>query len=219
MSVPPSPRATVKRVPKRARYDRETIHAVLDAGRVCHLGFAVDGQPYVIPIVYGRDGDVLYLHGSAASRAMRQADGVDVCATVTLVDGLVVARSAFHHSLNYRSVVVLGRARLVPDDGKEHALRCITDHVLPGRWDECRPATAAELRATAVLELDLAEASAKIRAEGVHDDDEDLGLPIWAGVVPVVESLGAPEPMPDVPDGVALPAALTDRGRGTPAGS
>lgn len=210
MTGPASERSTVRRVPGRGRYEREAIHAVLDAGRVCHLGFTVDDQPFVIPIVYGRDGDTLYLHGSVASRALRAAgSGLPVCATVTLVDGLVLARSAFHHSLNYRSVVVLGTATVVPDDRKADALRVITDHVVAGRWDECRPATAKELRATTVLALPLDEASAKIRAEGANDDEDDHGLPIWAGVVPLREVQGEPEPSPDVPPGTPLPAGLT----------
>ncbi len=213
MTRPASGRSTVRRLPARGHYDRDTIHAVLDATRVCHLGFAVEGQPYVIPVIHGRDGDTLYLHGSAASRAMRAAgSGLPVCVTATLVDGYVLARSAFHHSLNYRSVVVLGTATAVVDEAaKRHALEVITDHVVPGRWAECRPVTPTELRATSVIAVPLDEASAKIRAEGVHDDEGDLGLPIWAGVVPITEVLGDPVAAPDVPEGTPLPAGLAAR--------
>jgi uncharacterized protein len=187
-------RTQVKRLPKRASYDKAQVYSILDEGRVCHVGFAVDGQPYVIPTGYARVDDGLYLHGSAASRMLRALDeGVPVCVTVTLVDGLVLARSAFHHSVNYRSVVVLGRARLVVDpDEKIQALRSFTNHLVPGRWEEVRPPNEQELKATSVLALPLSEVSAKIRTGQPLDDEEDYSLPIWAGVVPVHTEWGEP---------------------------
>jgi hypothetical protein len=193
----PTERTQVRRLPKRGVYDKAQVHAILDEGRICHVGFVVDGQPFVIPTGYARSGDQIYIHGSAASRMMRaSAAGVDVCATVTLVDGFVLARSAFHHSINYRSVVVLGKARLVTDpDEKREALRCFTNHVVAGRWDEVRQPAPAEMKATSVLALPLEEVSAKVRTGGPVDDEEDYSLPVWAGVVPVRAALG--EPVPD----------------------
>src|SRR5262249_23995964 len=172
--LPPSERATVRRLPKRAAYDRATIDAILDEALHCHLGFVVDGQPYVIPTIHARVGDRVYVHGSAASRMLRTlADGVAACLTVTLVDGLVFARSAFHQSMNYRSVVVLGTARAVVEAGEKlAALRAVVEHVVPGRWSEVRPPNERELRATSVLSLSLAEASAKIRTGGPLDHQE-----------------------------------------------
>lgn len=183
----PTERTQVRRLPKRGVYDRSRIHAILDEGFLCHVGFLVDGQPYVIPTGYVRAGDQIYLHGSAASRMLRSLDqGIDVCLTVTLVDGFVLARSAFHHSMNYRSVVVLGKARLVgtPEE-KWEALRRFTNHIVPGRWDEVRQPTAQELKATSVLALALDEASAKVRTGPPVDDEEDYALSVWAGVVPL----------------------------------
>jgi len=193
----PTERTTVRRLPKRGVYDREQIYAILDEGFVCHVGFAVDGQPYVIPTGYGRDGDRIYLHGSSASRMLRTLDGgVHVCVTVTLVDGFVLARSVFHHSMNYRSVVALGSAQLLTDrDEKLAALRCVTNHIVPGRWEEARQPTDQELKATSVLVLPIDEVSAKVRTGGPIDDEEDYSLPVWAGVVPVRPRLG--EPIPD----------------------
>ena len=192
----PTDRTQDKRLPKRASYDKAQVYAILDEGRVCHVGFVVDGQPYVIPTGYARVDDLLYLHGSAASRMLRALDeGVPVCVTVTLVDGLVLARSAFHHSVNYRSVVVLGRARLVSDpEEKLLALRSFTNHLVPRRWDEVRPPNDQELKATGVLALPLAEVSAKIRTGPPLDDEEDYLLPIWAGVVPARTEWGKPIP-------------------------
>ncbi len=181
-------------MPKRGVYDRETVHAILDEGLVCHVGF-VDGEtPLVIPTAYGRQGDTLYLHGSAASRMLRGlAGGVNVCVTVTLLDGLVMARSAFHHSMNYRSVVILGKAAAVEDPAeKMEAMRIFTEHVSPGRWAKVRPPTPQELKGTAVLALKLEEVSAKVRTGPPIDDEEDLGLPVWAGVLPVRLTAGAP---------------------------
>ncbi len=182
----PADRIRVKREPQRARYDRETIDAILDEALLCHLGFEVDGQPYVIPTLHARVGDRLYVHGSAASRMLRHAaSGVPVCATVTLFDGLVLARSVFNHSVNYRSVVVFGTATLVGGDEKREALRALTEQLAPGRWDEARQPTAKELKATWILSLPLDEASAKVRTGAEEDEPEDRDLPVWAGVVPV----------------------------------
>ena len=193
----PTERTQVKRLPKRGKYDRETVNAILDAGFVCHVGFNVDGQPYVIPTNYGRSGDILYLHGSAASRMLRTlSEGVPVSVTVTHVDGLVLARSAFHHSVNYRSVVILGKARLVEDPAeKMEALRVFTEHVMKGRWDDVRQPTEQELKATLVLALPLEEVSAKVRTGGPVDDEADYALPVWAGVLPLETT--AKEPVPD----------------------
>jgi nitroimidazol reductase NimA-like FMN-containing flavoprotein (pyridoxamine 5'-phosphate oxidase superfamily) len=193
----PTERTQVKRLPKRGKYERETVFAILDEGFVCHVGFTVDGQPYVIPTNYGRCGDLLYLHGSAASRMLRTlSEGVPVSVTVTHVDGLVLARSAFHHSVNYRSVVILGTARLVTDPAeKMAALRIFTEHVMKGRWDDVRQPTEQELKATTVLALPLEEVSAKVRTGGPIDDEEDYTLPVWAGVLPL-ETV-AKKPLPD----------------------
>jgi uncharacterized protein len=193
----PTERTQVKRLPKRGKYERETVFAILDAGFVCHVGFSVDGQPYVIPTNYGRSGDTIYLHGSAASRMLRTlSEGVRVSVTVTHVDGLVLARSAFHHSVNYRSVVILGTARLVTDPAeKMEALRVFTEHVMKGRWDDVRQPTEQELKATIVLALPLKEVSAKVRTGGPIDDEADYTLPVWAGVLPL-ETM-AKEPVRD----------------------
>ena len=182
----PSDHLRVRREPHRGRYDRATIDAILDEGLVCHLGFAVDGRPYVIPTLHARVGDRLYVHGSSASRMLRHAArGEPMCATVTLFDGLVLARSVFNHSVNYRSAVVLGRATVVEGDEKVEALRALTEQLAPGRWDEARQPTPTELKATWILWLPLDEASAKVRRGPEEDEPEDLELPVWAGVVPV----------------------------------
>jgi len=182
----PADRIRVKREPQRGVYDRATIEAILDESLLCHLGFEVDGQPYVIPTLHARVGDRLYVHGSAASRMLRHAaTGVPLCATVTLFDGLVLARSVFNHSVNYRSVVVFGTATLVADDEKREALRALTEQLAPGRWDEARQPTDTELKATWILSLPLDETSAKVRTGAEEDEPEDLDLPVWAGVVPV----------------------------------
>ena len=192
----PTEKTKLGRYPVRGVFDKEKVHAILDEGFLCHVGFAVDGQPFVIPTGYARSGDRIYIHGSAASRMLRTLDGgVDVCVTVTLLDGLVLARSGFHHSMNYRSVVVLGKARLVTDpQEKVDALRSFTNHVVPGRWEQVRPPTEQELKATSVLALDLNEVSAKMRSGPPIDDEEDYVLPIWAGVVPVRTEFGKPSP-------------------------
>jgi len=193
----PSTRTRVTRLPKRAVYDKAQVHAILDEGFFCHVGFAVEQQPYVIPTGYVRADEKLYIHGSAASRMIRTLDqGIQVCVTVTLVDGLVLARSSFHHSINYRSVVVLGTAWLVLDrDEKIDALRRFTNHIVPGRWDEARVPTDQELKATSVLVLPMEEVSAKMRSGPPIDDEEDYEIPIWAGVVPV--HMRAGDPIPD----------------------
>ncbi len=193
----PTERTQVKRLPKRGNYDRETVYSILDTAFVCHVGFSVDGQPFVIPTNYGRSGDTLYLHGSAASRMLKTlSGGVPVCVTVTHVDGLVLARSAFHHSVNYRSVVILGKAQLVEDPAeKMEALRIFTEHVMKGRWNDVRIPTEQELKATIVLSLALEEVSAKVRTGGPIDDEADYALPVWAGVLPL-ETV-AKRPLPD----------------------
>lgn len=204
--TPPVPaRVRLGRAPERGHHDRETIDAVLDAGFVCHLGFVHDGHPTVVPTIYGRDGDTVYVHGSVAARAM-QGDTLEVCLTVTHVDALVLARSAFHHSLNYRSVMVLGTARRVADrDEVLHALETVTDHLVPGRWAHVRGPSPKEEAATAVLALPLDLASAKVRAHGVRDDEEDLDGPWWAGLVPLATLAGNPIPDPDLPRAIPVP--------------
>ena len=207
-SYTPTPRTTVRRLPKRASYDRATVHAILDEAMICHVAFVVDGAPRVIPTAFGRAGEQVYIHGSNASRMLRTVTaGGDICVTVTLLDGLVLARSAFHHSLNYRSVMIFGPARLVDDPAeKDEALRVISEHLIPGRWAEVRPPTAKETGATTVIAIELNEVSAKLRAGNPVDDDEDLAVPAWAGVLPL--SLQPGEPVDDglVPEGIAVPA-------------
>jgi uncharacterized protein len=214
-STPVSKRTQVQRLPDRGKYDAETINAILDAAFVCHVGFVVDGQPFVIPTNYARDGQKLYLHGSSASRMLRTlAGGIPVCVTVTHVDGVVMARSAFHHSVNYRSVVALGTAVPVEDrDEKMHALELFTNHVAPGRWNEVRTPTDQELKGTSVLALDLAEASAKIRTGGPKDDPEDYALPIWAGVVPMRVVAGDPLPDAKLTEGIPVAASAVELSR------
>jgi nitroimidazol reductase NimA-like FMN-containing flavoprotein (pyridoxamine 5'-phosphate oxidase superfamily) len=177
----------VKRHPERGVYDRATIDSILDEALICHLGFVSDGRPFVIPTIHARDGDTLYIHGSPGSRMLRAAnEGVDICVTVTLLDGLVLARSVYHHSMNYRSVVVLGRAReLTEYDEKLRAMQCVVEHVLPGRWEDARRPNEGEIKGTTILALPLDEASAKIRNGPPTDDDADLELRVWAGVIPL----------------------------------
>ncbi len=190
-------RTQLKRLPQRGDYDRQTIYDILDEGLICQVGFVVDGQPFVIPTAYGRVGDRLYIHGSPASRMLRTLkEGVEVCVTVTLLDGLVLARSAFHHSMNYRSVVVFGRATLVEDSQEKlEALKAFTDHVMRDRWAQVRPPNRQELAGTMVLALPLTEASAKMRSGAPADDEADYTLPIWAGELPL--KLTALEPVAD----------------------
>jgi nitroimidazol reductase NimA-like FMN-containing flavoprotein (pyridoxamine 5'-phosphate oxidase superfamily) len=180
-------RTRLKRLPKRGHFDREIINAILDEAFICHVGFVANDQPYVIPTGFARVGNDLYIHGSSASRMLRDLSaGINVCVTVTLVDGLVLARSAFHHSINYRSVVVLGTAALVTDPTeKNNALEAITEHIIPGRWADVRWPTELELKATSVLKLHIAEASAKVRTGDPVDDEEDYAMDIWAGVLPL----------------------------------
>jgi uncharacterized protein len=204
-------RTRVRRVPARGVYDREAIHAILDEALIAHLGFVHDGQPYVIPTLLARVGENLYVHGSSASRAIRTLGAsVPACVTVTLVDGLVLARSAFHHSMNYRSVVVLGSARLV--EGRDERLRAIeafTERLVPGRWAEVRQPTAKELKGTRVLAMSLDESSAKVRTGPPEDDPDDVGLPVWAGVIPIHTLAGAPIPDPVHPPQHDASAAVT----------
>jgi nitroimidazol reductase NimA-like FMN-containing flavoprotein (pyridoxamine 5'-phosphate oxidase superfamily) len=215
VTAAPSTRTRVRRVPNRADYTRETIDAILDEALVAHLGFSVDGQPYVIPTLHARVGDIVYVHGSSASRMIRSlTGGLPACLTVTLVDGLVLARSAFHHSMNYRSVVVLGEARPVEGvDERLAALEAFTERLVPGRWDEVRPPTAQELKGTRVLALDLDEASAKVRTGPPVDDDEDYALDVWAGVVPLTLQPGPLAPDPLLRDGIEPSEAVRSWGR------
>jgi nitroimidazol reductase NimA-like FMN-containing flavoprotein (pyridoxamine 5'-phosphate oxidase superfamily) len=208
----PTSRTRLKRLPLRAEYDRAAVYRILDEAFICHVGFAQDGQPVVIPTGYARVDDRLYLHGSAASRMLRSlASGLDVCVTVTLVDGLVLARSAFHHSINYRSVVIFGRATLVEAEAeKMAALRAFSDHILPQRWNEVREPNPLELKATLVLALPLDEVSAKVRTGPPIDDKEDLSLPVWAGVVPLHLAAGTPIPDPHLAAGIDPPAYALD---------
>ena len=193
-SFTPTERTRVIREPHRGVYDRETIYKILDEGIVCHVGFSTDAQPFVIPTLFARVGDAIYFHGSAASRMLRGASaGVPVCITVTLTDGLVLARSVFNHSMNYRSVVALGRATLVEDAAEKfEALRAFTEKILPGRWQDARQPNEKELKATSILKLPLAEVSAKIRSGPVQDDEEDYALQVWAGIVPLHLQAQAP---------------------------
>jgi uncharacterized protein len=213
MSQPytPTPRTRVVREPERAVYDREAAYRILDEGFLCHVGFAVDGQPFVIPTSYGRVESNLYIHGSAASRMLRQMkDGVAVCVTVTLLDGLVLARSVFNHSMNYRSVVVLGKATLV-DDAKEklEALNALSEHILPGRWADSRQPNERELKATSVLRVPIEEFSAKVRVGPPIDDEEDYAFPTWAGVVPLETVSGQPIPDARLDPQRAVPAYIS----------
>ena len=203
-SYTPTERTQVKRLPNRGVYDQAQVHAILDEGFICHVGFVADGQPYVIPTGYARSGDQIYLHGSPASRMLRaMGQGAPLCVTVTLVDGLVLARSAFHHSMNYRSVVALGQARVVTDsEEKMAALGHITNHLAPGRWEEARLPNEKEVRSTTVVALALDEVSAKVRTGPPIDDEEDYALPVWAGVVPLRIEAGEPAPDARLQEGV-----------------
>jgi uncharacterized protein len=200
-------RTKLKRIPKRGNFDRETVYKILDEAFICHIGFSVDGQTFVIPTAYGRNGDTLFVHGSAASRMMREmSKGIDVCVTVTLVDGLVLARSAFHHSMNYRSVVIFGKAEIVTEETeKNDALFAFTEHLIKGRWADVREPNSKELKASTVLKLEINEASAKIRAGDPIDDEEDIKLDCWAGVIPL--EIKAEKPINDnlLKQNIALP--------------
>ena len=207
MTFPQTDRTKLKRLPKRGHFDRETVYAILDEGFICHIGFVVDGHPVVIPTGYARVDDKLYIHGSAASRMLKTlTGGIDACVTVTIVDGLVLARSAFHHSMNYRSVVIFGRATLIEDrEEKMAALVALSEHIVRGRWAEVREPTEQEMRATTVLSLPLVEASAKIRTGPPLDDEEDYAMPIWAGVIPLKLEAGEPIKDPRLPEGIEIP--------------
>ena len=215
-TFPKTERTTLRRLPKRAEYDREAVYRILDEGFICHVGFVVDGQPFVIPTGYARLKDTLFIHGSQASRMLRAVgQGISVCLTVTLVDGLVLARSAFHHSMNYRSVVVFGQAIVVDEsEAKLAALRALSEHMIPGRWDEVRGPSEPEMRATVVLSLPLAEASAKVRTGPPLDDEEDYQLPVWAGVIPFRLVAEPPVADPRLPPDIAVPAYAGKYGRG-----
>jgi nitroimidazol reductase NimA-like FMN-containing flavoprotein (pyridoxamine 5'-phosphate oxidase superfamily) len=212
----PTPRATVRRLPDRARYDRETVESILDEGLVCHVGFVDGGQPFVVPSAYARQGDRLVIHGSAASRMVKAlAAGAPACVTVTLLDGIVLARSGFHHSMNYRSVVVLGTATEVTDaEEKQRALEAIVEHVVPGRVASVRPPSEGEMRATRVVTLPLDEASAKVRTGPPKDDEADYALDVWAGELPLRLQPGEPVADPRLAAGLAPPRHVTGWRRG-----
>ena len=213
----PTRRTTVRRVPERGVYDGEIIEAILDAGRVAHVGFVHDGQPFVIPMAYARDGDRLLLHGSGGSRMLRAlAAGAPACVTVTIVDGLVLARSVFHHSMNYRSVVALGSAVKLSGEEKAAALDRLVDGLVPGRSAEARAPSRAELAATMILAFPLDEVSAKVRTGPPVDDPGDVPLPVWAGTIPLAAGFGEPRPAPDVPPGIPLPASVRGLSREAP---
>jgi len=204
-------RNKVKRIPKRGHYDRKTIYEILDAAFLCHAGFVLDGQPFVIPTSYGREGDKIYLHGSAKSRALVNLEkGIPLCITVTHLDGLVLARSSFHHSMNYRSAVVFGTARKLEGEEKEQALFAISENILKGRWGEARKPNAKELKGTTVLAMEIESASAKIRTGPPGDEKEDYALPVWAGVVPFYQGMGIPEPDPLLAEGIPLAKSVEE---------
>jgi len=216
-------RTTLRRHKERGQADRDELYAVLDTGLICHLGVSTDAGPVVLPTAYGREGDTLYLHGSSANRALGTADGQQVCVTITLLDGLVCARAVFHHSMNYRSAVIFGTARLVDEpQEKLAALEAVTNHLVPDRWDHARTPSRKELAATAVLALPLDEASVKVRSGGPKDDKEDYDSGIWAGVLPAALTFGPAEPDPALTGDVPIPehiAALAGRPRGAPPAS
>ena len=208
-NFPKSSRNTIKRSPKRGHYDRETVYQILDAGFICHVGFTIGEQPYVIPNAYGRIGDTLYLHGAIGNRMLNQLEkGIPVCVTVTHTDGIVLARSVFHHSFNYRSAVVFGTARLVAEEQKEAALLAITEQIMKGRWDEARTPTSEEIKITKVLAVDIEEASAKVRTGPPKDDEADYELPIWAGVLPLQIVAGEPVTDPAMKQTLPLPDSV-----------
>ena len=209
--IPRTDRTTVRRLPARANYDRSLINAILDEGLICHVGFVADGRPFVIPTIHVRMGDRLYIHGSPASRMLKaMAVGVEVCVTVTMIDGLILARSAFHHSMNYRSVVLFGQACVVDDPAeKARVLETLAEHLVPGRWRDIRVPTPGELKATSVLSIPIDETSAKVRTGPPVDDEEDYALPIWAGVLPLTIAAGEPIPCPRLMSGIEPPSYAT----------
>ena len=206
----PTPRTRLKRANKRGSYDRQTIYAIIDAGLLCHIGYVVDGQPFVTPTCHWRDGNRIYWHGSSASRMIRnQRDGIPVCLTVSHLDGLVMARSGFHHSVNYRSVMMFGRAEAVEGRAaKERALEVLMERLAPGRWHELRPATTQEIKGTTVLAMEIDEVSAKVRTGDPVDDEPDYGLDVWAGVVPITTKIGKPTADARLKKGIEVPANL-----------
>ena len=207
MELSRTPRTTLKRLPKRGSHEREVIDRILGEGFICHVGFVVDGQPFVIPTGYARVEDNLIVHGSQASRMLRAlGQGIDVCVTVTLIDGLVLARSAFHHSMNYRSVVIFGRASVIEErEEKLQALFALSEHMIRGRWQDVREPSEAELKQTTVLSLPIEEASAKIRTGPPLDDEEDYELPVWAGVIPLKLAADKPVADPRLPAKIPIP--------------
>jgi len=210
-TLPPTERTRVVREPQRGVYDCESIYKILDEAFVCHVGFSMDGQPYVIPTLFARVGDALYFHGSAASRMLRNlSDGIPVCVTVTLTDGFVLARSVFNHSMNYRSVIALGRATLVdaPQE-KFEAFHAFTEKLLPGRWNDARKPSEKEQKATSILRLPLTEVSAKVRTGPPIDDDPDYDLPVWAGVIPVHLTFDSPVRDEKCDPAIPTPAYVT----------
>lgn len=209
-AFPQTPRNKVQRKPARGHYDTATIYPIVDEALICHVGFMQDGQPYVIPTLHARQGDRLLLHGSRASRLMRHlAAGGEVCITITLVDGIVLARSVFHHSINYRSVVIFGHGETITDPAERlAALEAFTERLVPGRWQEVRLPNPIELKQTAVVAVPIDTASAKIRSGPPGDDEADMNLPVWAGVLPLQQIVGSPLPDPALPDGVGLPESV-----------
>ena len=212
----PTERTRVRRLPERGQYEQETINAILDEALICHVGITTaDGYPVVIPTIHARSGDTLYIHGSPASRLLRSMkSGEEICVTVTLIDGLVIARSAFHNSMNYRSVVVIGTPRIVDSPAEKlAALETVTEHILAGRWEQSRPVTEKEIKGTLVVALDLNEASAKVRTGGPVDDEPDYTQPIWAGVLPLSTAVGEPISDDRLVDGVETPSNVTEYSR------
>jgi nitroimidazol reductase NimA-like FMN-containing flavoprotein (pyridoxamine 5'-phosphate oxidase superfamily) len=209
MKFPKSTRNKIKRIPKRGHYDLETVFSILDSAFVCHIGFSIKGQPYVIPTAYGRSGNRIYIHGSSKSRMLLElGKGIPLCLTVTQLDGLVLARSVFHHSMNYRSAVIFGTATRLEKEEKLEALRVVSDHILPGRWDEARLPNRKELKATLVLQIEVEEASAKIRTGPPSDDKADYSLPIWAGMLPISTSYQSPIVDPGMKMEIAVPDSI-----------
>lgn len=214
-SFPKTARNQVRRHPERGRYDAAEIYPIVDAALICHVGFVLDGQPYVIPTLHARQGDSILLHGARASRMLQQiAAGGELCITVTLLDGIVLARSIFSHSVNYRSALLFGRGHLIEDtDEQMRALAAFTERLLPGRWDDTRPPSPAELRQTTIVEVPIASASAKVRSGPPKDNADDLDLPVWAGVLPLYQAAGAPVPDPQLAPETALPAYILGYGK------
>jgi uncharacterized protein len=216
MDLSRTPRTTLKRLPKRGSHEREVIDRILDEGFICHVAFVSDGQPFVIPTGYARVDDHLIIHGSQASRMLRAlGQGIDVCGTVTLIDGLVLARSAFHHSMNYRSVMIFGQAKIIDDrEEKLRALFALSEHMIPGRWQDVREPSEEELRQTTVLSLPIEEGSAKIRTGPPLDDEEDYSLDVWAGVIPLRLVADSPVADPQLASNIDPPSYASDYGRG-----